>query len=289
MPAAIAEASLQHTRCALFEHDHVGMGECVADHLPLRTTFDAVASLYHEVRPGYPDAIIDAIVALSGLPDTGRILEIGCGTGQITHPFAQRGYAMLALELGPALAALATEKLSPYRTVQVLNVAFEEWPVEAAAFDLLLSAQAMHWIEPEFGLARATELLKPRGAIALVWHLDRSEHTDFYQATQPLYERFLPSDAQRSHVDPLEQRAMRYHDALRQSSAFAGLSVVRDHWQREYTGPQFLKLLHTFSNHQVLPEPQKTQFFQAMEAELARFGNRVPRHYETLLLVAHKV
>jgi hypothetical protein len=50
----------------------------------------------------------------------------------------------------------------------------------------------------------------------------------------------------------------------------------------------FLKLLQTFSNHQTLPEPAKTQFFQGMAAELARFGNVVTRHYETLLLVAHK-
>jgi SAM-dependent methyltransferase len=167
-------------------------------------------------------------------------------------------------------------------------VAFEDWPIERAAFDLLLSAQAFHWIDPAPGLARAAEALKPQGAIALVWHLDRSEHTDFYQATQPLYERFLPSDAQRDHVDPLEQQAMRYHDALSRSHAFAGLSTVRHRWQRQYTGPQFLKLLRTFSNHQALPEPAKTQFFEGVAAELARFGNVVTRHYETLLLVAHK-
>jgi hypothetical protein len=131
-------------------------------------------------------------------------------------------------------------------------------------------------------------VLKPAGAIALVWHLDRSEHTDFYQATRPLYERFLPSDAQREHVDPLEQRAMRYHDALSQSDAFTQLTTFRHSWQRQYTGSQFLKLLQTFSNHQALPEPAKTQFFQGMEATLARFGNVVTCHYETLLLIAHK-
>jgi SAM-dependent methyltransferase len=256
--------------------------------VPLRATFDAVARLYDEVRPGYPEAIIAAIVDRSRLPANGRILEIGCGTGQITRPFARRGYAILALELGHALAALAAEHLRPYHSVRVVPVAFEDWPIEREAFDLVLSAQAFHWIDPVLGLARAAETLTPQGAIALVWHLDRSEHTEFYQATQPLYERFLPSDAQREHVDPLEQRAMRYHDALSQLHAFAGLTTVRHRWQREYTGPQFLKLLQTFSNHQTLPEPAKTQFFRGMEAELARFGNLVTRHYETLLLVAHK-
>lgn len=260
----------------------------MSDKLSLRTTFDTVARLYDEVRPGYPEVIIDAIIECSQLSSGGRILEIGCGTGQITRPFAQRGYAILALELGPALAALAAENLTPYPQARVVNIAFENWPVEQEAFDLFLSAQAFHWIEPVSGLARAAEALTLRGATALVWHLDRSEHTDFYRATRPLYERFLPSDAQRNHVDPLEEQAMRYHDALGQSPLFTGLTTVRHHWQRQYTGPQFLKLLQTFSNHQALPEPAKTEFFQGMEAELARFGSRVTGHYETLLLVAHK-
>jgi SAM-dependent methyltransferase len=190
----------------------------MADQAALRATFDTVASLYHEVRPGYPDVIIDAIVELAGLPAGGRILEIGCGTGQITRPFARRGYAFLALELGPALAALAAEHLRPYPQVHVVPVAFEDWPVEPEAFDLVLSAQA-----------------------------------------------------------------------LSQSHAFARLTTIRHLWQRQYTGPQFLKLLQTFSNHQTLPEPAKAQFFRGIEVELARFGNLVTRHYETLLLVAHKV
>jgi SAM-dependent methyltransferase len=256
--------------------------------MSLRATFDTVASLYDEVRPGYPEVVIDAITTRAQLPIGGRILEIGCGTGQITRPFARRGYALLALELGPALAALAAEPLRPYPQAQVVPVAFEDWPIEREAFDLVLSAQAFHWIDPVPGLARAAGTLKPQGAIALVWHLDCSEHTDFYQATQPLYERFLPSDAQRQHVDPLEERAMRYHDALHQSQRFAGLTTFRHPWQRRYTGAQFLKLLRTFSNHQTLPEPARTHFFEGMEAEVARFGDVVTRHYETLLLVAQK-
>jgi len=83
----------------------------------------------------------------------------------------------------------------------------------------------------------------------------------------------------------------------RTTRAGADLSSVRPtgrksedvhRWERQYTGPQFLKLLQTFSNHQTLPEPAKSQFFQGMAAELARFGNVVTCHYETLLLVAHK-
>src|SRR5919112_1646158 len=65
----------------------------------LRRTFDEAASLYDEVRPGYPEDLFDDIVSLSGIRPAGRILEIGCGTGQATVPFARRGYRILCINL----------------------------------------------------------------------------------------------------------------------------------------------------------------------------------------------
>jgi ubiquinone/menaquinone biosynthesis C-methylase UbiE len=56
----------------------------------LRTIFDEAASLYDEVRPGYPEDLFDDVISLSGIPAGGRILEIGCGTGQVTVPVAKR-------------------------------------------------------------------------------------------------------------------------------------------------------------------------------------------------------
>ncbi len=51
------------------------------ERLRLRTTFDGAALLYDDVRPGYPEELFDDVVALSGIPPAGSVLEIGCGTG----------------------------------------------------------------------------------------------------------------------------------------------------------------------------------------------------------------
>ncbi|MBA3794479.1 MAG: methyltransferase domain-containing protein, partial [Rubrobacter sp.] len=76
----------------------------------LRSTFDGAAPLYDEVRPGYPEALFDDVASLSVIPSRGRILEIGCGTGQATVPLARRGYEILCVELGENLAAVARRR-----------------------------------------------------------------------------------------------------------------------------------------------------------------------------------
>lgn len=256
---------------------------CLSRLEQLRGSFNQAAQLYDEARPGYPPPIIDTIIALAGLPAQANLLEIGCGTGQITMPFAARGYAILALELGDALAALAAEKCRPYPRVAIVPVAFEAWPLQEQAFDLVVSAQAFHWIDPEYGCSKAAAALKRGGAIALVWNLDVTEHTAFYQATRSIYAEYLPA----SSAGDLEEMVDRYRVELGQSAAFTGLREIRHAWEHTYSGADYIKLLHTYSNHRTLPEPDKTRFFQAIAAVIDQTGGAVLRKYETVLLLAH--
>jgi SAM-dependent methyltransferase len=96
----------------------------------LRTTFDGAALLYDQVRPGYPEELFDDMVALSRLPSGGRVLEIGCGTGQATVPLARRGYRVLCVELGENLATVARRNLVPYPRAEVQTGDFEEYPLQ---------------------------------------------------------------------------------------------------------------------------------------------------------------
>jgi SAM-dependent methyltransferase len=73
----------------------------------LSRQFDEAAQLYDAVRPRYPEAIVEQSIAFAALPAHGRVFEVGCGTGRMTLPFARRGYAMVALDQGERLAALA--------------------------------------------------------------------------------------------------------------------------------------------------------------------------------------
>ena len=157
----------------------------------LRAIFDEAALLYDEVRPGYPEELFDDIVALSGIPSGGRILEIGCGTGQATVPFARRGYRILCVELGKNLAAVARRNLETYPRAEVHVGPFEEWQPQKAPFDLAVSATAFHWLDPEVAYPRAADALRKGGSLALFWnvHVDTDADSGFFEEAQRIYER----------------------------------------------------------------------------------------------------
>ena len=55
----------------------------------LKTTFNTASTLYEEIRPGYPEKLIEDVLDISGIENNSRILEVGCGTGKATRPFAE--------------------------------------------------------------------------------------------------------------------------------------------------------------------------------------------------------
>jgi tRNA A58 N-methylase Trm61 len=57
------------------------------------TLFDSVAQLYEASRLGYPSDIIEFAVATAAIGAGSEVLEVGCGTGQLTESLAPTGSA----------------------------------------------------------------------------------------------------------------------------------------------------------------------------------------------------
>ena len=155
-------------------------------------------------------------------------------------------------------------------------------------FDLVLSAQAFHWIDATYGCAKAARLLKPRGTIALVWHLDVSQNTDFRCATRPIYQRYIPSDSSEQR-DPLAKQVDVYRAKLELSPVFDSVESSRHQWQRLYRNDDYLRLLSTFSQVGALGTEDRARFLDAIKTVVERFGGVVEQQYETVTLTASRM
>jgi SAM-dependent methyltransferase len=131
-----------------------------------RRLFDDVAGLYEATRPSYPDEIVDAVCTTAGLAPGAAVLEIGCGTGQLTRQLAGRGYRLTAIDLGASMVAAAERNVTDPQ-VRFEVCAFEEF-AGAGPFDLIVSATAFHWVDPSIGLVKCAQLLRPGSWLALL-------------------------------------------------------------------------------------------------------------------------
>ena len=133
-----------------------------------RVAFDGVAGLYDRARPGYPSETLAALVDRCRLDAASRLLEVGCGTGQLTRSLAPLGSSIRCLEPGPAMAALARRSLAGFPAVEVLVSTFEDAAEEPASYDAVVSATAFHWIDPGVAFPKAARLLRPGAFLALL-------------------------------------------------------------------------------------------------------------------------
>jgi SAM-dependent methyltransferase len=141
--------------------------------------FDEVADEYDRHRPTYPHALLDHACEVAALGAGDRVLEIGCGTGQLTRDLLARGLRVSAVEPGDRLIALARQNLGDIGDVEFVNARFEDAPVPREHFDAVFSASAMHWIDPDLGWQKAAEALAPGGTLALVQYFGCNEPRSF--------------------------------------------------------------------------------------------------------------
>ncbi|HTZ87380.1 MAG TPA: methyltransferase domain-containing protein, partial [Solirubrobacteraceae bacterium] len=88
--------------------------------------FDAIAAEYDRHRPTYPEQLVDLACDLAGLRPGAEVLEIGCGTGQLTGSLLARGLRVTAIEPGVRLAQLAQERFQGLGEFQLVNARFED-------------------------------------------------------------------------------------------------------------------------------------------------------------------
>jgi SAM-dependent methyltransferase len=125
-------------------------------------SFGAVAEAYERFRPGYPAELLELVMAYAGGPIR-TALEIGAGTGKATRLFAQGGIAVTATE--PDAAMLAEMRKHLPANVTTVQAAFEDLPPDSS-YDLVYSAAALHWTNPEGRWARMAALVRPGGVLA---------------------------------------------------------------------------------------------------------------------------
>jgi SAM-dependent methyltransferase len=255
----------------------------------LRTTFDTAADRYDAVRPGYPRAVVDGLLQLAGIGRDDRVLEIGCGTGQLTVPLAERGLRVTAVELGAALARVARRNLAAHPRAEVVVGAFEEVALDPGSFDLVVAATSFHWLDPAVRVERSVDLLRPGGALAVIDTVHVAGGSSaFFADAQSCYERWDPATPPGLFLRPAAA-VPTVRPELEDAPRLGPVHLRRRQWDAGYTTEQYLTLLRTYSGHLALPVETRHGLLGCIGSLIAgRYGGRITKRYLTELRVAHR-
>jgi ubiquinone/menaquinone biosynthesis C-methylase UbiE len=256
--------------------------------------FDEVAAEYDRSRPTYPDELIARACELTGIGCGDRVLEVGCGSGQLTRSLVDRGLRVAAVEPGNHLMSLAAQNLGARGQVEFVNARFEDAPIPHSHFRAVFSAAAFQWIDPDVSWEKAARVLVPGGTLALIQYCGLNEERSSRDqemllsalarvapelaADWPVYRDFAATvaGAEQRHENVSEVWAwVGSHDVARPQtgSLFTDVQVAAVPTLMEQTADELNALLRTASFYHRLAPNQR----QALESETVAIYQRLGR------------
>ena len=194
---------------------------------------------YDAVRPSYPSAAVDWVLADLGAPLD--VVDLGAGTGLFTRLLAARPADQVrfvaAVEPSESMrAVLARDVADPSGRVSALPGTAEASGLAEASADVVVAAQAWHWVDVPAASAESARVLRPGGRLAAVWNqldttvpwvhrLTRIMHAGDVHAAAPEQRRFA------APFGPEEHERWSWSMQLRPAQLH-GLMASRSYWLR---------------------------------------------------------
>jgi SAM-dependent methyltransferase len=247
--------------------------------------FESAALDYDQYRPGYPNIIVNEVVSLSCLTSSSRLLEIGCGTGKATVQFASRGYMIDCIDPGRRLVSFAKRNCRSWPNATFNVGRFEEMDPGQVDYDLVLSAQAFHWVDPRVRLFKVTRLLKSGGSLALLYNYPgRKKDRVMEFLTDAIREE---SGGRLESWDYIEDVAG-WKKEIADSGLFCHIGIVRHRWMYRYSAETYAGLFRTYSDFLSLPRSVQKRVLERMRGIILTNGGSVHRSYDSILIHARK-
>ncbi len=180
--------------------------------------FAVAAADYAQARPDYPQDVVPWLNNTIGLSTGSSALDLGAGTGKFTQFVARTGARVIAVE---PVETMRDELVRFLPGIDARPGSATDIPLTDESADAVLCAQCFHWFATRDALAEISRVLKPGGALGLIWNYrDQSvpwaveleemlkvyEHEETPQYHKGWWRDLFPSD----ELGPLQEHEARY-------------------------------------------------------------------------------
>jgi len=227
-------------------------------------SFGEAADVYERARPGYPEQALDWL-----LPEGVRqVLDLGAGTGKLTRMLSARGLDVTAVD--PSEGMLERLRLH-VPGVNALRGSAEQLPLPDGSVDLVICAQAWHWVDVERASVEAARVLRHGGRLGLLWN-SRDERVDWMAELGRIIE---PGVAHMDSADPEVGRP------------FGPFEYTAFEWRNPMTPSQLIDLVASRSYVIVAPEDERRRILQRVRDLLDHHPALAGREHFEMPYVTH--
>ena len=213
--------------------------------------FKDAARDYARYRPGYPKEFFDQVVKYFGLDGKGRLLDLGCGTGQITIPLAPHFEEVVGLDVDADMLTLGKEEAEKagVKNIKWVQKRAEDISPELGTFRLATAAASFHWMEQDIVLAKIYEILEPNGGLVIVsgsssvWR--NTEKAGWKGKVKEIIQKYLGKERRAGsslYVEPKEK-----FETVIARSPFGKSETLTYRYERKWTIDGIVGLLYTTS------------------------------------------
>ena len=207
--------------------------------------FQSAAAHYLAGRPPYPDALIERVVQLIGLGRQDRLLDLGCGPGQLGRAFAAHVGEVVAMDPEPQMLAIAREAAAQVPNMQVVQGRSDDLDDRHGRFKAVVIGRAFHWMDREATLKTLDSLVEPGGAVVLIGEeLLKVPENRRAEGFGQLDRAWSADD--RSH--PIHKAREQPHLSVLLASPFHRLEQIGIIWRRPLTLQSLADRLLSFSS-----------------------------------------
>lgn len=156
--------------------------------------FSGTSSYYAKYRIAYPEEVFEAVLSRYPSNGTGTLLDLGCGTGEITVPLASHFNRVYGLDINSEMLEEARNRAeqSGIHNIEWKLAPAEEMENHVLQADLITAGNSFHWMDRAAVLESSYNLLKAGGGLVVlaggsVWNGE----SDWQGKTVEVIQRYL--------------------------------------------------------------------------------------------------
>lgn len=231
-----------------------------------RDSFKGTAWHYARYRQGYPEPFFLHITERFHLDETGRLLDLGCGTGQLAIPLAKRFEQVVGMDPEPEMLAEAKVQARQAGVTSITwieggSADLEDMKAQLGTFRLVTMGSSFHWMDRDATLRTLAKMIVPSGGIVIVWtEFLWNKTNEWTQTVKTVIQHWLGEERRAGSSTYVELKER--HESVLARSPFKCRETYRLEYRRRWTVESLIGQLYSTSFSSVAVLGNKRESFE---------------------------